>query len=84
MTIHTQVFFVCLFLFFTAIPVTYGSSWASGRIRAAAEAYATATATLDVSCICDLCHHLQQGQILNPLREARDQIHIHMDIMLRP
>ena len=36
-------------------------------------AYTTAIATGDLSCICDLHHSSQQCQILNPLREARDQ-----------
>ena len=35
-------------------------------------AYATATATQDPSCVCDLHHSSQQHWILNPLREARD------------
>ena len=35
-------------------------------------AYATATATADPSCICDLYHSLRQCWILNPLSEARD------------
>ena len=35
--------------------------------------YATATATLDPSHICDLCRSLWQHQILNPPSEARDQ-----------
>ena len=39
----------------------------------------TATATLDVSHICDLYHSLQQCSIFNPLSEARDQIRILMD-----
>ena len=34
-------------------------------------AYITATATWDLSLICDLHHSSQQCQILNPLREAR-------------
>jgi len=38
-------------------------------------AFATATATPDASCICDL----QQCRILNPLSEARDQTHILID-----
>ena len=45
-------------------------------------AYATATATQDPSCTCDLCHSLWQCQILNPLSEARDQTHILIDTML--
>ena len=35
-------------------------------------AYAIATATRDLSNICDLCFSMQQCQILNPLSEARD------------
>ena len=35
-------------------------------------AYGTATAMLDLSCICDLHHNLWQPQILNPLSKARD------------
>ena len=36
------------------------------------QACATATAILDPSGICDLCHSLGQCRILNPLSEARD------------
>ena len=43
-----------LFSFFKAIPVAYESSWARGRIRAAAEAYATATVKPDLSHILTL------------------------------
>ena len=39
-------------------------------------AYATATATRDLSLICDLHHSSWQGWILNPLSEARDQTHV--------
>ena len=59
-----------------ATPVAYGNSWARGQIGATAEAYATATATLDPSHICDLHRSLQQHQILNPLSEARDRTRI--------
>ena len=38
-------------------------------------AYATATATPDVSWVCDLHHSSWQLQILSPLSEARDQTH---------
>ena len=38
-------------------------------------AYATATATQDLSHICDLYHSSQQCQILNLLSDARDQTH---------
>ena len=46
-------------------------------------AYATATATPDPSHICDLYCSLQQCQILNSLREARNCICILMDTILR-
>ena len=42
-------------------------------------AYTTATATRDPSDICDPHHSLQQHQVLNSLREARDQTCIIMD-----
>ena len=38
-------------------------------------AYAIATATGDLSHVCDLHHSSQQRQILNPLSEARDRTH---------
>ena len=50
-----------------------------GRIRAAAATYTTATVTPDQSCICDLHHSSRQRQILNPLSETEDQIHILLD-----
>ena len=42
-------------------------------------AYATATATRDLSHVCDLHHSSQQHWILNALSKARDQTHILMD-----
>ena len=41
-------------------------------------AYATVTAMWDLSHICDPYYSSWQGQILNPLSEARDQTHILM------
>ena len=64
------------FFLFRSSPVEYGSSQAMGWIKAAAEAYATATATPNLNCICDLCCSLYQHWILNPLSDARDQTHI--------
>ena len=54
-----------LFVCFMATPAAYGSSWAKSWIGAIAEAYATATATPDLSCICNLCCILWQRWILN-------------------
>ena len=42
-------------------------------------AYATATATLDLSHTCDLHHSSKQRRILNPLNKARDWTQIFMD-----
>ena len=42
-------------------------------------AYATAIATPDLSCICDLHLSSQHGWILNPLKEASDRNCILMD-----
>ena len=67
-----------------AVPVAHGSSWARGQIGAAPECYSAATAALDPSLICDLCHSLQQHWILNPLNETRDQTHILTETTLGP
>ena len=40
---------------------------------------ANATATADISCVCELHHSSQQRWILNPLSKARDRTHILMD-----
>ena len=42
-------------------------------------AYAKGTATLDLSCVCNLRRSLWQRRILNPLSKARDQTCIPMD-----
>ena len=42
-------------------------------------AYTTATATWDLSHICNLHHSSQQHWILNSLSEARDRTHVLMD-----
>ena len=43
-------------------------------------AYTTATATAELSHVCDIHHGSWQHQILNPLSEARDRTCILMDI----
>ena len=47
-----------IYIFFIATPVVYGNSYARGRIRAVAVAYAITMATLDPSCVWDLRHSL--------------------------
>ena len=41
--------------------------------------YTTATATQDLSRVCDLHHSSRQCQIFNPLSEARDRTQVLMD-----
>ena len=62
-----------------AAPAAYGRSQDHIQIRAAAEAHSTATATLDPSLSCDLCHSLWQPQIFCPLSKARDWTQVLMD-----
>ena len=69
------ILFTYLFIF-RVTPEAYGGSEARGQIRASA----AGLATQDPSRICDLHHSSQQCWILNPLSEARDQIHLLMDI----
>ena len=57
---------IAIFFFLKAALTAYGSSWARGGIRAAAEAYATATATWYLS------RSSKQCRILNPLSKNKD------------
>ena len=47
-----------------------------GRMELQLLACTTATATQDLSHVCDLHRSSQQHQILNPLGEAREQTHV--------
>ena len=66
-------FFLFVFCIFRAAPVAYGGSQARGRIRAADASlhYTTATATPDLSHVCNLHHSSRQRWILNPLSKAK-------------
>ena len=59
--------------------MTHGGSQARGQIRAEPLAYATATATLDLSLVFDLHHSSRQLHILNPLSKARDRTCVLVD-----
>ena len=72
-------FYFILFFLFMAAPVAQGRSQARGQIRVAAEAYITAVATLDPSCISNLHCSFQHHRIFNPLSEARDGTRILVD-----
>ena len=56
--------------FFRAAPAAYRGSQARGPIGAVVPAYATASATPDLSRACDLDHSSWLRRILNPLNEA--------------
>ena len=75
---HRRLSCKFLFSFFQATPAARNSQ-ARGRIRTVAEAYSTATAMADPSCVCSLHHSSQQCPIFNPLSGARDQTHILID-----
>ena len=75
-----KVYFWCFVLFcLRATPAAYGSSQLGVKSKLQLAAYAIATATPDLSLICNLHHSSRHCRILNPLSEARDQIHILMD-----
>ena len=69
-------YFIFVFCLSRGTPMAYEGSQTRGQMGAGATAYITATATWDPSCVFNLHHSSQQGQILNPLRKAKDQTHI--------
>ena len=76
--VYIYIYFFSFFLFMAA-PAAHGSSQATGQIRTAAEAYARATATPDLSHISDLHHGLQQRRILNSEQGQGSNLHPHRD-----
>ena len=68
-------FWVFVFLLFRDVPSVYGGPRLGVDLELQLLAYATATATWDPSCVCNLQHSSWQGQILNPLGEAKDRTH---------
>ena len=67
------------YIFFRAAGAAYGSSQARGQIRATAAGLHHSHNNAGLSHIYNLHHSSQQCWILNPLSEARDQIHMLMD-----
>ena len=59
------IFFFWSFCCFRPAPMANGGSQARGDSELQPLAYSTATAMLDLSCICNLYHSSQQHQILN-------------------
>ena len=72
---------VLLFFFFFLGPQLWHMEFPrlGGQIGTAAAGLATATATWDLSHVCDLHHSSWQHRILNPLSETRDWTCILMD-----
>ena len=71
-------FFFCLFVFLGLHPQHMEVPRLEVKSELQLLAYATAIATQDTSCVCNLHHSSQQCQILNLQSEARDQTHILM------
>ena len=65
--------FLFLFFNFIVIPAAGGCFHLGGESELQSLACTTATATQDLSRICDLRHSLQQRRILDPLSEAKDR-----------
>ena len=63
--------FFLLLLLFRAPTKAYGSSQVRGEPELELPAYATATAQ-DLSCICNLHHNSQKGQVPDLLSKAKD------------
>ena len=79
-TLHkVQSCFVLFFFFFfvssRATPAAHGGSEARVQLELELLAYTRATATWNLSRVCDLHHSSWQCQILNPLSLARDRTH---------
>ena len=58
--------FLCVCVLFRATPMAYGGSQVRGKIRVQLLAYTTATATSDLSRVCDLHHSSQLTATLDP------------------
>ena len=66
--LQTKLFFCLL----RATPVAFGSSQARVELELQLPAYTTATATQDMSHVCNRHHSSWQCQIFNPLSKTRD------------
>ena len=79
MPIFFLSFFFLAFIFlnlFRAAPMSCGGFQARGvQSELQPPAYTTASATPDLSLVCDLHHSSQQRWTLNPPLEARDRTH---------
>ena len=76
---HRETFSFSFFVFLRLYPRQMEVPRLGVKSELQLQAYTTATAMWDPSHICDIHHSSQQGSILNPLGEARDQTPILMD-----
>ena len=74
-----HLFCVCVCVFLGLHPWYTDVPRLGVKLELQLPAYATATATWDLSHVCDLHHSSWPPQILNPLSEARDGTRILMD-----
>ena len=65
-----QGLFVCFVFSFLGLKVEVPRLGVESELQL--PAYATAAATWDPNCVCDLHHSSQKHQILNPLSQAKD------------
>ena len=75
-----SIYFFFLFFFLRAAPWPMEIPRLGVKSELQLPAYTTATATQDLSCLCNLHHSSWQHWILNPLIKARDQTRILLDI----
>ena len=73
--LFTQILF--FFFSFMTTPAAYGISSARGQIRASAASLWHSHSKADLSCVCDLCHSLQQLWILKPLSQPASSQRLH-------
>ena len=73
-------FFFSPFFFFRWLPRHMEIPGLGVELELQLQAYATATATVDPRRICNLHHSSQQRRMNDPLRKARDQTRILMNI----
>ena len=74
-----RIFFFFFFFFLGLYPQLMQVPRLGVKLELQPLVYTTATATPDLTCICDLYHSSWQRKILSPLIKARDQTLVLMD-----
>ena len=76
--LNSPLFFFGLFMFSRLLPQHMEVPRLGVKLELWPPAYTTATATWELSHVCDLRRSSLQRQILDPLSEARDRTHVLM------